>query len=263
MDLEIWQYIALFFAGIIAGFLNVVAGGGSLLTVPLLIFSGIPAPIANGTNRIAILAQNISATITFIKKGYKDLKLSFTLALAGLPGGIIGASLGVEFSGVWFNRSIAIIMIVVMAITLYKPKQKSNLSTDEKNKEIRKKYNLTDKARFITGHFLMFGIGVFGGVFQMGVGFLFPFVLHRIMGIDLVRCNMHKVVVILVYTIAALFIFAAGNAVIWTLGIIIACGNSLGAYIGVKTSIEQGDKFVLLVLNIALSIFIVKLLFFY
>ena len=75
--MEYWQILLLLVVGIFAGWLNVLAGGGSLLTVPVMIFMDIPAPVANGTNRIAILAQNFTAVVTFFRKGFSDFKLSF------------------------------------------------------------------------------------------------------------------------------------------------------------------------------------------
>ena len=90
--------------GFASGFLNVVAGGGSTLSVPVMIFMGLPAPIANGTNRIAILAQNITAVVTFFRRGYSDFKLSLSLAICAIPGAVVGALVGVEFEGIWFNR---------------------------------------------------------------------------------------------------------------------------------------------------------------
>ena len=84
--MELWQLALLSAAGVVAGFLNVMAGGGSLLTVPIMVFMGIPGPVANGTNRIAILAQNITAATTFFKRGYAEFRLSLTLAACALPG---------------------------------------------------------------------------------------------------------------------------------------------------------------------------------
>src|SRR5690606_11432032 len=105
--------------GILAGYINVMAGGGSLLTVPAMIFMGMPAPVANGTNRIAILAQTVASMFVFLRKGLGELKLSLTLALATLPGALAGALLGVHFDGIWFNRLLAIIMIAVMLLMMF------------------------------------------------------------------------------------------------------------------------------------------------
>ena len=109
--MEIWQIILLTFVGMLSGWLNVMAGGGSLLSVPVMLFMDIPAPVANGTNRIAILAQNITAVYTFFRKGFSDFKLSLSLSLAACIGAVGGAWLGVQIDGVWFDRLLAAVMI--------------------------------------------------------------------------------------------------------------------------------------------------------
>ena len=114
MVLELWQVALLLLVGTVGGFLNVMAGGGSLLTVPVLVFLGLPGPVANGTNRIAILVQNITAITTFFRHGHADFRRSLGLALCAIPGAILGALFGTELEGPWFNRTLAIIMIAVM-----------------------------------------------------------------------------------------------------------------------------------------------------
>ena len=114
--IDYWQIALLFTAGVAGGFINVTAGGGSLVTVPVMLFLGLPGPVANGTNRIAIIAQNLTAVITFFRRGYTDLKLSMTLALAAIPGAAIGAMAGTRFEGEWFNRAVALIMIAVLIL---------------------------------------------------------------------------------------------------------------------------------------------------
>ncbi|MEQ8953516.1 MAG: sulfite exporter TauE/SafE family protein, partial [Gammaproteobacteria bacterium] len=118
MELELWQLALLTGAGVIAGWLNVMAGGGSMLTIPIMLFMGLPGPIANGTNRIAILAQNISATTNFRRKGFRELKLGLSLSLAAIPGAIAGAMIGVRLEGELFNRILAIIMIGTMILMM-------------------------------------------------------------------------------------------------------------------------------------------------
>lgn len=253
MELEIWQGLFLLFAGCIAGFLNVMAGGGSLLTVPIMVFMGIPGPVANGTNRIGILAQNITSVITFFRKGFSDFKLSLSLAAMALPGSISGAFLGSRFEGVWFNRTLALIMIGVMIIMAVdrKPKGKILSSTRE-----------ISTARLVAGHLLMVGVGFYGGFIQVGVGFIIMPVLNRVLGLDLVRTNMHKVFIVGVYTIVALIVFASQVQILWFLGACLAVGNSIGGWVGTHTSISKGEKAIKLVLNLVLMVFIIKLLFF-
>jgi hypothetical protein len=114
----------------------------------------------------------------------------------------------------------------------------------------------------VLGHLLMVLIGCFGGFIQIGVGFVFMPVLHNIMGMNLVRANMHKVFIIGTYTIAALFIFAARVEILWLTGLCLALGHSVGGWLGAHISISKGDKLIKRVLNGVLVIIIIKLLFF-
>ncbi len=249
--MEYWQGITLVFVGIVAGFINVMAGGGSMISVPVMVFMGIPGPVANGTNRIAILAQNITAVITFFKKGYSDFRLSLTLSLFALPGAVAGAFIGTRLEGVWFNRTLALIMLVIMLIMATKKK------TNEQKAAVP-----VSRWRMITGHLLMLAAGFLGGFIQIGVGFVLLPILNRVLGLDMVRANMHKVFIIGTYTVVALIIFVTQVELLWMLGICLALGNSIGAWLGAHMSVTKGEKLIKTVLYIVLTIFIIKLLFF-
>lgn len=249
--MEIWQGAVLLLAGCAGGFMNVMAGGGSLLTVPVMLFMGVPGPVANGTNRIGILAQNATAVATFFRGGYSDFKLSLSLALAGLPGAIVGASVGARLDGVWFERVVALVMIAVLI-----------LMATEKNKPVVDMSKPLSRKRLLAGHFCMLGAGFWGGFIQLGVGFILMPILHRLLGFDLVRVNMHKVFIILVYTIAALAVFAATIDLLWILGLCLALGNSIGGWLGARVSIDKGSAWIKRVFNAVLVLFIIKLLFF-
>ena len=250
MEFDLWQAGLLVAVGTAAGFLNVVAGGGSLLTVPVMVFMGLPGPVANGTNRIAILAQNITAIATFARRGLKDFRLSLTLAACSLPGAIAGALLGVQFHGVWFNRALALIMVAVMLVMYF----------DKKTADHPENYQPT-RRQLLNGHILMVLVGFWGGFIQLGVGFIIMPVLNRVMGLDLVRTNMHKVFIIAVYTIIALLIFASQVELVWMIGIALAVGNSIGGYLGAHFAISGGERMIRRVLNTILIIFVMKLLF--
>ena len=248
MELGAWGAVLLMSVGFAAGFLNVIAGGGSTLSVPVMIFMGLPAPIANGTNRIAILAQNIAAVVTFFRRGYSDFKLSLSLAICAIPGAVAGALVGVEFEGIWFNRMLAIIMFGIMLV--------NHLG---KKKAPTKKI-VTNRIRLVIGHLMMILIGFWGGVIQIGVGFLIMPILSGVIGLDLVRTNMHKVFIIGTYTVVALAIFASNLEIPWMIGLALASGNILGGYLGARVSISQGDRFIRIALNVVLACFIVRLL---
>lgn len=248
--MEYWQIILLFFVGIFAGWLNVMAGGGSLLTVPVMLFMDIPAPVANGTNRIAILAQNITAVYTFFRKGFSDFKLSLSLSAAASVGAIGGAWIGVSLDGVWFDRILAIVMVIVMYLMATGKDFTPEVQTRQQPKNL------------LLGHICMIGAGFWGGFIQIGVGFILMPILHRVMGFNLVRVNMYKVFIVLSYTIIALSIFATQLELLWWAGLGLALGNSIGGWYGAHTTIHKGEVWIKRVMYIALSCFIIKLLFF-
>jgi len=250
VELEIWQTGLIIAVGIVGGFLNVVAGGGSLLTVPVMVFLGMPGPVANGTNRIGILAQNITSVITFARSGFRDFKLSLSLAACAIPGAVVGALIGVQLEGAWFNRSLALIMLGVMLIMHF-----------DLGSTARAQDHQPTRRQLLHGHLLMVGVGFWGGFIQLGVGFIIMPVLNRVMGLDLVRTNMHKVFIVAVYTVVALFIFASQLELLWIIGIALAVGNSIGGYLGTRFAIQSGERMIRLVLNFVLVVFVIKLLF--
>jgi uncharacterized membrane protein YfcA len=250
VELELWQGAVLIAVGIVGGFVNVMAGGGSLITVPVMVFMGLPGPVANGTNRIAILAQNLTAIVTFARRGFSDYRLSLTLAACAIPGALAGALVGTQLEGVWFNRALALIMIAVMLV-MYFDKGATEQSQDHQ----------PTRRQLFNGHLLMVGAGFWGGFIQLGVGFILMPILNRVMGLDLVRTNMHKVFIIAVYTIVALSVFASQIELMWVVGIVLALGNSIGGYLGAHFAVTKGEGLIRLVLNLVLVAFIIKLLF--
>lgn len=249
------QELLLFGLGVLAGYINVMAGGGSLLTVPVMLFMGLPAPVANGTNRIAILAQSLVSIGIFLRKGLGELKLSLTLALATLPGAFAGALLGVRFDGVWFNRLLAVIMIVVMLLMIFERRTPADIKQDGDRLNAKPK-------RVILTHLLMVGIGFYGGIIQVGVGFLIMPILYHVMGLDLLRVNMHKIFLVLPFTLLSLIIYANHVEIAWMAGLFLALGNAAGGWLGTHKMISRGETLIRLVFNAALLIFIIKLIFF-
>jgi len=249
-DFGLWQAALLAAVGVLSGFLNVMAGGGSLLTVPVLVFLGLPGPVANGTNRIAILAQNLSAITAFFRRGFSDFRLSLSLAACAVPGALAGALLGTRLDGPWFNRILALVMLAVMLVMHF----------DKGSTERPGDYRPT-RAQLIRGHLMMAGVGFWGGFIQIGVGFIIMPVLNRAMGLDLVRTNMHKVFIIAIYTIFALAVFASRVEILWLVGLVLALGHAIGGYLGAHFSVRKGEKLIRLILNLVLIAFIIKLLF--
>ena len=244
-----WQILLLALAGVAAGWLNVMAGGGSLLTVPIMVFMGIPAPVANGTNRIGILVQNIAAVTAFFRQGFSDFRLSLSLAAVASVGAVGGALIGVRLDGVWFNRLLALIMVAVMLV----------MALGHRPAGDRAALELT-RRRLVWGHIAMLGAGFWGGVIQIGVGFILMPILHRILGLDLIRVNMHKVFIVLVYTVVALAVYASQVDIIWLAGAGLATGTAIGGWLGAHSTIRHGEVWIRRVLYATLTLFIIKLL---
>ncbi len=220
--------LALIAVGSIAGFINVLAGGGSLLTLPVMIFLGLPGSMANGTNRIAILCQNISGVAGFARGGIHAPGKGIVYALLALPGACLGAWVGTELSGAVFNRILAVLMILVL-LAMARPAVFSGNSRSMPP---------------VLGYGFIIISGFYGGFIQAGVGFILMAALHRGLGHDLLKTNMFKLYIIGVYTIAALCIFAYRGQVHWQAGLCLASGNALGAWIASHTAIRRGETFI-------------------
>ncbi|WP_149275664.1 sulfite exporter TauE/SafE family protein [Pareuzebyella sediminis] len=250
--MEHWyHYILLIGVGFVVGFVNTVAGGGSLLTLPVLIFLGLPSSVANGTNRVAIVIQTALATAGFKSKGVSTFPFNVYLGISALIGAIIGAYIAVDIRGATFNRILAIIMVIVVLVILFKPK-----------------INLVEFQERITGKYLWLGIlaffffGIYGGFINAGIGFIIILFLHYVNRLSLVQANATKVVVVFIYTLSALSVFVLNDKVNWKVGLILAIGNGLGAWLASRVSVKRGDGFIkyfMIIMVIAMS---VKLWFF-
>jgi uncharacterized membrane protein YfcA len=250
------QGFLLLAVGVMAGYVNVMAGGGSLLTVPTMVFLGIPDAVANGTNRIAILAQTFASMWVFFRKGITELRLSLTLSLFTLPGALVGAWYGTQLRGVWFNRVLAGVMLTVLLLIHLKPAQRTQVEVAAAG------FPAVSPRRYWLTHILMIGVGFYGGLIQIGIGFMIMPILHRVMGLDLLRVNLHKVFLILPFTALSLAIFITKVGVVWAAGLALALGNAIGGWVATHMMIQKGDKIIYMVFNIALVVMVIKLLFF-
>ena len=250
MDFSI-EYLLLIPIGFIAGFLNTIAGGGTLLTLPTLLFLGLPAPLANGTNRIAILIQTFTAVRGFKSKGVSTYPFSLYLGISAFFGSLLGAKLAINITGELFNKILAIIMVMVLATILLNPKK-----------------NYTELPERTTGKFLyisifiFFFLGIYGGFINAGIGFLMLVILPYFNQLSLLKSNVTKVFVVAVYTIGAVLVFAYENKINYPLAFILTIGNASGAWFGSRWSVKKDDKVIKLFLLITISSLAVKLWFF-
>ncbi|MDH3251878.1 MAG: sulfite exporter TauE/SafE family protein [Ignavibacteria bacterium] len=242
------QLLLLVGVGILAGFLNVMAGGGSTITLPLLIFMGMDSTLANGTNRVAILMQNISAVTSFRRQEHSRFRQSMLFALFTIPGAIAGAFFAARISDELFQRILAIVMIGVIISLFVTPSGRREESQEQTG------------FRALLIYPAMFAIGFYGGFIQVGVGFIFMAALYHLLKLSLAFVNMHKVFIVLVYTIPALLVFAWGGHVAWVPGILLGAGNAVGGWWAARAAVRKGDKLIRAVLVVAIFVMAVKLL---
>ena len=248
---EWYHYLLLIVVGFAVGFINTIAGGGSLLSLPVLIFLGLPPAVANGTNRVAIVVQTAMATAGFKSKGVSTFPFNLYLGISALFGAIIGARIAVDVDGEAFNRILAIVMLLVVLIIIFKPKIK-----------------ISDVKERLTGKYLWLGIivffffGIYGGFINAGLGFLMLLFLNFVNHMSLVRANATKVVVVFIYMLSALVVFAFNDKVVWFVGLVLAIGNGTGAWVASRFSVKKGDGFIKTFLVIMVTVMAIKLWFF-
>ena len=245
------QYLLLILIGFVVGFINTIAGGGSLLSLPFLIFMGLPPAVANGTNRVAIVIQTFMATMGFRSKGVSTFPFNTYIGISALLGALIGAKIAVHIDESLFNKVLAVIMIAVMMIIMFKP----DLDLAEKAEKLTGKY-------LWQGIIVFFFLGIYGGFINAGIGFLIILYLHYAHHINLVRTNATKVFVVLIYSVAALIVFILNDKVDFKIGLILAIGNASGAWISSRLSVKKGDGFIRKFLIVMIGALAIKLWFF-
>lgn len=228
--------VLLVFGGLAAGFINALAGGGSAITIPILT-EIVGVSVANGTNRIAILLANASALTRFQRGGVVPWGRVTALILPTIIGAGLGAWVATQIPGDVMKRVFAVVLVLVAASVLLRP------------------------SRWVEGHereiaepwrsLLFFGIGFYGGSVQAGVGFLLLIGLVLGSGMDLVRGNAAKVVLILAYTPVALVLFASAAQVDLQVGLVLSAGQMAGAWIGARFAVLKGSAWVRWILVVA------------
>jgi hypothetical protein len=220
------------FVGFVAGFINTLAGSGSLITLPVLIVLGLPANIANGTNRVGILFQNLVAVATFRRRGALDARGSLRLMIPTVLGAIVGASLAVDLDEALLDRTIGVLMLVMLVVVGLRPRRwlEAHASGEQTSYWLQAP--------------VFFAIGVYGGFIQAGVGVFLLAGLVLASGYDLVGANAVKNLIVLVFTVAALAVFVVNDQVRWGLGLLLAVGNAAGAWVAARMAVAKGAVFV-------------------
>lgn len=233
-DLTTWLVLA--FGSLVAGVINTLAGGGSLITVPLLVFTGLPATVANGTNRIGVLFQNIVAIWRFRQEGLDGLRGATPILVPVLVGSTAGAGLASGLSAEVFRQVFGVAMIALLYPMLRPQGRKRDAPA-------------APRARW-ANTLIFLAIGLYGGAIQAGVGLFLIAALAR-SGLDLVRANAVKVVIIGALTLVAVPVFVLRGQVDWVPASALVVGFGLGGELGARAAVLGGERLIRGVLVVA------------
>ncbi len=220
--------------GVIAGVINTVAGGGSMLTVPLLVLAGVPGNSANGSNRLGILTSTASATVAFRRLGVDGLSKAIPVLAPTLVGSLIGSLTISRLPDRAFEIVFGVLMIPLIVLTVRKPTAR----------DVGEPW-----PTWLT--VVIFGvIGAFGGAFQAGIGLVLLAALTRA-GFDLVTANSVKMVVSLTVTVIALPVFLVSGNIVWLPALVLAAGFFVGGWCGAQFAVKGGEKLIRVAMVIA------------
>lgn len=225
MDLTFQNTILLIIAGLLAGIINILAGSGSILTLGLMAILGIPANIANATNRLGILIFGISGSFQFHKKGELDLKQSKKAIIICFIGGILGAIGATLISKEGLNIVLGCVFFIFLFIVGFQTEKRLKLSAKS--------------SPYINPS--MFLIGMYAGFIQIGTGIALLLVLKILLNQKFQKLNPLKVFIITGINLLALIVFYFGDLINWPVAIVLSVGQIIGSVIGVKINSSKMD----------------------
>jgi uncharacterized membrane protein YfcA len=224
-------------AGFVSGVVNTMAGGGSLLTVPLLVMIGLPGTIANGTNRVAVFVQSVVGALAFRAEGVSGFSKSLPVLLPMVLGGTLGAYAVARLDDATFERLFGVVMLLLLLPALRTP---TSAALESERAAMSP----------MTSAFTFFTIGLYGGSFQAGVGIFLVLALAQA-GHGLVVANSIKAVAVAAFTAVAVAIFVFEGQVVWMPALVLSAATALGAAVGVRVAVRGGDRVIRPVIALA------------
>ena len=236
-----WHIVViLLVSGTLVGIINTLAGGGSIVTMTMFMAFGLPINVANGTNRIAVLLQNLTASITFLRKKTFDLKHGLLLSIPVIVGNIAGSFVASYINDWVFKICFGVILLVIMVYLLLDTRIKLKAGNRLEIKPIH--------------YFWFLLIGFYGGYIYIGIGYLILAIALWLMRMDLVTANAIKGFVILLATPFSLAVFMIMGNVDYTFGIIHGVGNMVGSFIASHYMADWGKNFIKIFMAVIVAI---------
>lgn len=247
MELSIELILLLFITGIAAGFIDSIAGGGGLLTVPVLLWSGLPPLTALGTNKLQGTAGTLTSSFNFYRNGHVPLKPALSAVVLTFIGSAVGTLTVQQLD----NQSLATLLpVLLLAFALY-----FLISPRITNKDALQRMTVQAFA-FTAG----FGIGFYDGFFGPGTGSFFVIAYVTLLGYNITRATAHTKLMNFSSNIASLVFFQLAGLVAWKVGLIMAAGQMIGSYCGSHLSMKHGVKLIKPMLVIVSVLMSLKLL---
>ncbi len=240
------SFALVFLTGVFAGFVNVLAGGGSFITIPALYLTGLPVDVANATNRVAVLFQCLTSVVEFKRKGVLKVRDMIPFLVPALVGSLIGSFIMISIDKRTLQIVIALMIFAIGGLLALKP-------------DLGSKTRQTNLPRWV-GWLSLFLIGIYGGFLQAGVGFFLIFALVTIGGFDLLTTNAIKMGIVLSYTVISVLLFWAHGIIDIKAALILSLGNVIGAYLGTHTAISKGNRFIRMALLTMIVLSALKML---
>ena len=245
---EYAQYPAFFLLGAVVSLINSIAGGGSTLSLPIMIFLGMPATVANGTNRIGLIIGNISSVANLARHGYLNKKIFFQLLIPTAIGASIGVCFLVRIGDKAFQALLAVVICLVVVMSRLR-------------KDIFGKPPATPPEKLTWKGALGFiAVAIYGCIVQVGVGFVQIFSLTRYTGLDPIHVNALKNALTTVFLFMSTIALGIAGKIDWPIAIIMAVGAWFGGYCGSFLQRKKGNKFIenfISVCSIALAIYLI------
>lgn len=228
-----WLTLSLLLAaGVIAGFVNTLAGGGSLLTLPALMLLGMPADIANGTNRVAVLIQSIEGVRGFHSHGKLAREALLPILGPSVAGALVGALAASYLPPTWLEPVLlTTLMAMAVAMVLWPTMVVPPLGTEPRTLR-----------QAPSGFVWLFGAGLYGGFIQAGVGFVLIAAMAGVLRYDLVRANALKMAATVIFSIVALAVFIPRGQVLWIPGLVLAAASVIGVRLSVRVAINVNQQ---------------------
>jgi uncharacterized protein len=249
-DLSTEVVLLMAVAGFAAGWIDAVVGGGGLVQLPALVlgFPGASPAQLLATNKIASIFGTATSSVTYWRRVRPDLRTALPMAAVAFLGAIGGALLGLHIPKSAFNPIILVMIVVVGAYTVARPAlgQETALRFDGHRHTV---------VAMVTG----FLIGVYDGALGPGTGSFLVFALVGLMGYAFLEASAKAKIANFATNLGALVVFAPGGHVMWGIGAVMAAANLVGGYVGARTAVAKGSRFVRGVFIVVLVAFTVRI----